>query len=246
MGMERLQLIRPSPRAPPSLFLRAPETPRSRLSCRRVPRTEACSGRTSPGPTEHLGTWREGRMLGDCSDNGRFLSHLLRRTARPNVEHLTAGPQMLHFQNGGVRLKAKLCDERGCQDLNRLANADISLAITTTNDHAKTIVLDELANSYLLGFAQMWNKPLCTCTIVWISGLRTNFHGSSRYFFRPDSTGLEVCKQVVWNRKRSAFRSWRKADHATGQSWRLDRQTRRSTLFSPCKEAVPRLTEVLQ
>ena len=133
------------------------------------------------------------QMMLPCEDN------LMRRTARPNVEHLTAGPQILHFQNGGGSLQAKLYDERGRQNLDRLRNADICLALDskgiairlenvagtmlatieakTTNDRTITCVLDEIAHSYLLGFAQMWrrlsNQPLCTCTIVWISGLRT-------------------------------------------------------------------------
>ena len=124
-----------------------------------------------------------------------------RRTPRTNVEHLTAGPQILHFKKGGAGLQAKIYDERGCQDLNRLRKAEVNFALEnkgiairletaagdkfakieakTSLNHAMTIILDELAQSYLLGFAQMWrrmsNQPLCTCTIVWISGLRTTF-----------------------------------------------------------------------
>ena len=46
-------------------------------------------------------------------------------------------------------------------------------------EQIRTEVLDELASSYLSGFAQMWRglskSALCTYTVIWISGLRTRF-----------------------------------------------------------------------
>ena len=151
------------------------------------------------------GSWAIARTIDGSAQRSQACfscdDSLTRKISRPAVEHLTAGPLILHFKTGGAGFQAKLYDERGSQDLNRLRKADVNLAlenkgiavrlehiageklamieVKTGINHARTIVLDELAHSYLLGFAQMWrrmsNQPLCTCTIVWISGLRTIF-----------------------------------------------------------------------
>ena len=151
------------------------------------------------------GCWAITRKIEDPALHSQAISpcdvNQWRRTPRPNVEHLTAGPQILHFKKGDAGLQAKIYDERGCQDLNRLRKAEVNFALENkgiairletaagekfakieakmSSNQAMTTILDELAQSYLLGFAQMWrrmsNQPLCTCTIVWISGLRTIF-----------------------------------------------------------------------
>ena len=121
---------------------------------------------------------------------------------RSNVQHLTAGPQIVHFREKEGCLQSRLYDERGRNDMQKLEDANILLALnektipirldqgisgeltaiiagTYRVGRTQIIVLDELANSYLLGFAQIWRrlspKPLVTCTLVWVSGLQTTF-----------------------------------------------------------------------
>ena len=121
---------------------------------------------------------------------------------RPNTQNLTAGPQIVHFRKNKGCLQAKLYDVRGRNDIQKLEDANVLLALhekkipirlehadngeltaTISGHHhtgqVKTYVLDELANSYLLGFSQMWRrlspKPLVTYTLVWVSGIQTTF-----------------------------------------------------------------------
>ena len=121
---------------------------------------------------------------------------------QPVTVNLTARPQIIHFSEEQGKFHAKMYDERGNNDLRRLKVAMIQNELEKKGiflhldqgmkgetivtiegqrptEQIRTEVLDELANSYLSGFAQMWrglsNSALCTCTVIWISGLRTKF-----------------------------------------------------------------------
>ena len=118
-------------------------------------------------------------------------------------------------------------DERGNGDLRRLEEAMIlnelekkgivlhldqgmkgetivTIEGKRSTEQIRTEVLDELASSYLSGFAHMWRglskSALCTYTVIWISGLRTRFTAPRDTTMQDIQLAWKFDKSMVWDR----------------------------------------------